>query len=118
MSNGSRLPTRLGRRLGRHAAPLPSARLALCGPALVIVLALALLPAAAGRAATSIVYAQHPCTMVYNSPSGSARPLTQLMGGNELPRVGAQRADRATSWAPAHLRTGLSASAPAAAVAS
>src|SRR5260221_14537513 len=114
MSNGSRLPTRLGGRLGRHGAPLPSARLALCGPALVIVLALALLPAAAGRAATSIVYAQHPCTMVYNAPSGSARPLTQLMGGNELTQVGAQRAADGTSWAHVKLWSGLDAYVPAA----
>jgi hypothetical protein len=54
--------------------------------------------AVAWRAGGSVVYAQHPCTLVYDAPSRSARPLAQLMGGNEATQVSTTTATDGTAW--------------------
>ncbi|HEY7984103.1 MAG TPA: hypothetical protein VID73_08045 [Ktedonobacterales bacterium] len=88
-----------------------SALLALCA-----LLALAR-PAVARRAVASIVYAQHPCTLVYAAPSPTARPLTQLMGGNEAMLLGSVLGTDKAVWSHVQIWSGVEAYAPAGALA-
>ena len=44
--------------------------------------------AAIARAASGLLYAQHPCTFVYAAPSTSAAPVTALLGGTDVTDAG------------------------------
>ncbi|HEV2235744.1 MAG TPA: hypothetical protein VGR57_03700 [Ktedonobacterales bacterium] len=74
-------------------------------------------PAVARRAAGGIVYAQHPCTLVYAAPSPSAPPLTQLMGGNEATLLGTVTGTDNASWSHILIWSGVEAYAQAGALA-
>jgi hypothetical protein len=108
-------PRQLGRELPavrRFTAP------AIISAALALAVLLSLtVPAVARRAAMSIVYAQHPCTLVYAAPSTTARPLTQLMGGNEATLLGTVTGSDKAAWAHILIWSGIEAYAPAGAVA-
>jgi hypothetical protein len=69
-------------------------------------------PAVARRAGSSIVYAQHPCTLVYSAPSRSALPLAQLMGGNEATLVSTTTGSDGTAWSHLLIWSGVDAYAP------
>lgn len=67
-----------------------------------------LMPVAHGQV-TTLVYAQHPCTAVFDAPSAAGRMLTQLIGGSELTLVGEQTAAGGAQWDRIKLWSGLDA---------
>jgi hypothetical protein len=94
----------------------------LAGAALTALLALFPLvaspqDAAARRATGAILYAQHPCTLVYAAPSLAARPLAQLMGGNEVTLLGTATAPDSAVWSHIAIWSGVEAFSPPGSVA-
>ncbi len=78
-------------------------------PALLLLLVFELGARTARATAPTLVYAQHPCALVFDAPSTSARPLTQLPGGSELTLVGQQRVSDGRVWDQVKLWSGLDA---------